>query len=251
MARLLVSVRSANEAVAAFQGGAAIIDIKEPDHGSLGRAPWSVWRAVRKVVPTAIPLSVALGELPEWLSHDRCTVPANAWTGISYRKLGLAGSGPDWRQDWRCVRALLGDEAGPPWIAVIYADWQMASAPDPQAVLLEALDDAHMAGVLLDTSDKTRPIRIDDRWVKLIEQVRRAGKLMALAGGLDVESISRLGPLAPDIIAVRGAACRDGNRRAEVDPRRVAALARMVSAGNCDQPPTSNATPCASGRSAP
>ncbi|MFM7835691.1 MAG: (5-formylfuran-3-yl)methyl phosphate synthase, partial [Planctomycetaceae bacterium] len=35
--RLLVSVRSADEAVVAATGGADIIDIKEPRHGSLGR----------------------------------------------------------------------------------------------------------------------------------------------------------------------------------------------------------------------
>ena len=38
MAKLLVSVRSADEAEVALEGGADIIDVKEPLHGSLGWA---------------------------------------------------------------------------------------------------------------------------------------------------------------------------------------------------------------------
>ncbi|MGC1717590.1 MAG: (5-formylfuran-3-yl)methyl phosphate synthase, partial [Isosphaeraceae bacterium] len=49
VAQLLVSVRSADEARTALARGASIIDIKEPDHGSLGLAPWSVWRDVHTV----------------------------------------------------------------------------------------------------------------------------------------------------------------------------------------------------------
>src|SRR5271166_6814929 len=53
VARLLISVRSADEARTALAGGASIIDVKEPDHGSLGQAPWSVWRDVHTVASTA------------------------------------------------------------------------------------------------------------------------------------------------------------------------------------------------------
>ena len=37
--RLLVSVRSAAEAEEALAGGAALIDVKEPANGPLGKAP--------------------------------------------------------------------------------------------------------------------------------------------------------------------------------------------------------------------
>ena len=46
MAELLVSVRSADEAKAALAGSADIIDIKEPDHGSLGRASHAALDAI-------------------------------------------------------------------------------------------------------------------------------------------------------------------------------------------------------------
>ncbi len=90
MAQLLVSVRSADEARTALAGGASIIDVKEHDHGSLGQAPWSVWRDVHTVVSTAAPISVALGELPDWLGPHCPIPPAQAWAGISFCKLDLA-----------------------------------------------------------------------------------------------------------------------------------------------------------------
>ena len=39
--RLLVSVRNADEAIAALAGGAHVIDVKEPERGSLGAADTS------------------------------------------------------------------------------------------------------------------------------------------------------------------------------------------------------------------
>ena len=51
---------------------------------------------------------------------------------------------------------------------------------------------------------------------------------MALAGGLDAAAIARLAPLRPDLFAVRGAACRHGDRLAAVDPDRVALLVRAI-----------------------
>ncbi len=228
MAQLLVSVRSADEARTALAGGASIIDVKEPDHGSLGQAPWSIWRDVHTVVSTAAPISVALGELPDWLAPHCPAPPSQAWAGISFCKLGLAGTDVNWQEAWRAVRSRLDDNNGPAWIAVIYADWQSARAPDPESILEQAIGTDRIVGVLVDTWDKTRPIELDERWVSRAVRVRQAGKLVAMAGGLDCRSIATLGQIAPDIVAVRGAACVDGNRRSAIDLGRVAELSRLV-----------------------
>ena len=66
MPALLVSVRSAAEALAARAGGAAVIDVKEPARGPLGRADVDVWREIFAAIPPVVPVSVALGELSEW-----------------------------------------------------------------------------------------------------------------------------------------------------------------------------------------
>jgi len=182
------------------------------------------------VVATAAPISVALGELPEWLTPHCPVPPSQTWAGISFCKLGLARADVNWQQAWRAVRSRLDDNNGPAWIAVIYADWQSARAPDPESILEHAVSTDRIVGVLVDTWDKTRPIELDDRWVSRAGRVRQAGKLVAMAGGLDSQSIATLGRIAPDIVAVRGAACVDGNRGLAIDPGRVAELSRLVRA---------------------
>jgi uncharacterized protein (UPF0264 family) len=221
---LLVSVRDAHEARAARAAGAALIDVKEPARGPLGRADVSTWHDVRAVIPDDVPVSVALGDLPDW-ADDGTSGSRLAWpTGLSFVKLGLAGAGRgvDWLQRWRRVRSALGSPA--PWVAVAYADADRADAPSPDQVLDAAISDG-CAGVLLDTFDKTRRGPIDGRWSGWIERARSSGLRIAVAGSLDVGSIRDLrGRLAPDWFAVRGAACVGGDRNAAVDPDRVAML---------------------------
>jgi uncharacterized protein (UPF0264 family) len=229
VAGLLVSVRSVQEAQAALAGGAAVIDIKEPDRGPLGQADPRVWREVRAVVPAAVPVSVALGELHEWRRGGRRPPTAEEFTGLAYRKLGLAGAGPGWERDWADLRREWGP--GPAWIAVVYADWTRARAPHPAAIREAALAADDCAGILIDTWDKSRPGRpaVDATWAPWVAEMRRGRPLLlALAGSLDEVAIARLAPLAPELFAVRGAACTGGDRRAAIDRERVAGLVRAI-----------------------
>ncbi len=221
MAGLLVSVRSAEEAEAAVEGGAAVIDVKEPARGPLGRADEATWRAVRRAVPSEIPVSVALGELVEW--RGRRAPPPEAFAGIAFRKVGLAGAGPGWASEWKTLRDAWGGPSG--WVAVVYADWRAAGSPEPAAIIAEA-EEAGCAGVLVDTWNKQVPANWGDcSWLDLLRGVNAFGGLVALAGGLDEATIERLRRLGPDLFAVRGAACLGGDRGARVDAGRVRRLA--------------------------
>ena len=231
MAKLLVSVRSRAEALAALAGGAAIIDVKEPTNGPLGRAPVPVWCEVRDVVPRPIPVSVALGELADEFAGNTVEVPRDAWTGLAYCKLGLANAPEDWQERWRDLRRRLAERSSsvPDWVAVVYIDWKAASAPAPDAVIDTACAIESCRGVLFDSWDKSRCARIDITWKPEVERVRASGRFVAIAGSLDVEAIRRLAPLAPDIFAVRGSACEGGDRLGPIDAERVSLLARAAS----------------------
>src|SRR5690349_2021023 len=61
--RLLVSVRSAQEVEAAVEGGAEIIDAKEPMRGSLGAVDAAELARIADAVPDGMPFSMALGDL--------------------------------------------------------------------------------------------------------------------------------------------------------------------------------------------
>ncbi len=228
-----MSVRDADEAVIACQAGANIIDVKEPNRGSLGRADWSsianVMRRVREI-DSSVPVSVALGELSEVDAAD-CMNLHGRLADVSYAKLGLANAPADWRTRWDRVMSALPSEVGR--VAVAYADWEQANSPDPLDVVRFA-SKRRCKIVLVDTFSKVGGSlfkRLSKDQVKqLIRAVHDHGMRSAMAGSLDSDAIETLLPMNPDIIAVRGAVC-DGERIGTIVAEKVRGISRLVSVG--------------------
>jgi uncharacterized protein (UPF0264 family) len=220
--RLLVSVRSAAEAEAALEGGADLLDVKEPDRGPLGRANEAVVREVVLRMAGRRPVSAALGELARE-PHP----PAVA--GLTYGKWGL-GSWPASR-DWR--QALRDSTSVSPFqtVTVAYADWQKAGAPPALEVLQFALSRPGSV-LLLDTFGKAPGHTLLD-WLpipqihELCQRCRQAGVRVALAGSLGLEEVRALLCARPDWFAVRGAACT-GGRLGSICAGKVRALANLM-----------------------
>lgn len=233
MTQLLVSVRSAEEAAAALRGGAALIDVKEPRHGSLGRAKEAVIAEVTRLVGGRCPVSAALGELLE----DRGEVWPIEEAPLSFVKWGLAGcaahGGAVWRNElWLAARGLTERQPSCRAVAVAYADWRQAHAPRPEEVCDFAI--THATGAfLVDTWHKDGSTLLD--WLSLTEierlreRCRAAGVPMALAGSLGSAEIQTLLPLRPDWFAVRGAVCQGRQRGAAIDEGKVRQLAALLS----------------------
>jgi len=222
--RLLVSVRSAEEAVAALDGGASIIDIKEPQRGSLGRADDATITAILNAVAGRKLVSAACGELLE-------NLPLPQTNRLAYVKWGLANCGPIRNLASRLEKAAAKLPGLCRAVAVAYADWQRAQAPAPEAVFRLARD--HRWGaVLIDTWKKDRKSLLDfltlNRMQGLVKECQEAGIPVALAGSLNRSSIESLRPLCPAIVAVRGAVCLDGNRNKEIDSDRVRRLSALL-----------------------
>jgi uncharacterized protein (UPF0264 family) len=229
--RLLVSVRSAAEAEAALQGGADLIDVKEPARGPLGQADDATLVAVIARVAGRRPVSAARGELvPDVrLPHRR---------GLSYVKWGLAGwlGRPGWRDILRPLRADAGP-AGPGVVVAAYADWCRAAAPPVEEVAAFAREQPGSI-LLIDTYDKgrqrpaTNGLTLLD-WLPLpaltalCASCREAGVYVAVAGSLGPGQVAAVRAARPDWLAVRGAACR-GGRDGTVSAALVRALARLL-----------------------
>ncbi len=114
------------------------------------------------------------------------------------------------------------------WVAVAYLDWNLARAPDPDLIIEEATRIDGCSWILFDTWDKSvrGDVRPDvSRWIR---KAREAGRSVALAGSLDEAAIRRLRSSGADLFAVRGAACRGGDRNASIDAERVARLAEAA-----------------------
>ncbi|HWB08536.1 MAG TPA: (5-formylfuran-3-yl)methyl phosphate synthase [Pirellulales bacterium] len=228
MTRLLVSVRSLDEARLAAEAGVDLIDLKEPRHGSLGRVASDVARLVCERFSPARPLSMALGELADWSDADWETVPRIP-PGILFAKVGLAGCGriSGWAQIWQ--RAI---DTFPPQcraVGVVYADWRNADAPSPDAVIEAAA--AGCRALLIDTWRKDRGnvfAHCTSSAIRpLFRRAKELGLLTVLAGSLGSDEVEDALSLSPDYLAVRGAVC-DGPRDGELNPHKLRQWRELV-----------------------
>lgn len=217
MTQLLVSVQSADEALAALAGGADIIDVKEPAAGALGRAPEATLRAVVGAVAGVRPVSATIGDMPLMPEPVLAAVCATAATGVDIVKIGF------FEGDRTATLAALARVAkeGVRWAAVFFAD---------RSLDLDLVDLCAAAGayaVLLDTADKAAGSLLHHRSLPslgvFIERARAHRLLVGLAGALQGEDVPRLLPLTPDFLGFRSAVTA-GRRDGPLDRGRLARL---------------------------
>jgi uncharacterized protein (UPF0264 family) len=244
---LLVSVRCADEVATAVDGGAEIIDVKEPSHGSLGMATLETLAACAVVVPEHLLWTVAGGELVEHklVEHNESGSAAGqgvagqgvAGQGVAFSlhslerlpdaiKFGLSQcEGTSWEHVFQNVAKQLPECVQA--IPVAYADRQAASSPAVDTVL-EAAARHGWETVLVDTFDKLQSGSLLDLVaVETIEQwvarARDLGVRIVLAGRLSLQDVPVVAACEPMAVAVRSAVCVGGrNGRVDIE------LVRMV-----------------------
>jgi (5-formylfuran-3-yl)methyl phosphate synthase len=229
--KLLVSVRSAEEAAVALAGGASIVDAKEPEAGALGAVAPVVLTEIRQVVPVRVPLSAALGDVatPEEIERifGAIDVP------LAFVKVGFLGVDDPSRVQSLLAMAVRRAEllaARPGVVAVAYADWRRAGGPPPHS-FPALLRDTGAHGLLVDTALKTvgtlRDFLPAGELLALGGALRLHGLGYALAGSLALSDVPLIQGAGADILGVRGAVC-DGGRNGRVQLELVRALAAEV-----------------------
>ncbi len=232
MLRLLVSVRSLHEALAAARAGAHFIDLKEPAAGALGGLPTRriarIVQALRALHPAA-PISATIGDLPA-ASQDEILrrVAAVSACGVDYVKVGIAaGAGT------RAATALLDRLAscGTAIVPVLIAD----DGIDDR--LVEAALRARVfPALMLDTVDKRAGSLLQRHpraaLAAFVERARSHGCLAGLAGALRAADLAALVALAPDFAGFRSAVCA-GDRAGALDAERVRDLGARVAEATC------------------
>jgi uncharacterized protein (UPF0264 family) len=214
--RLLVSVATADDARAAVEGGADLVDAKDPEKGALGAVTPARFAEIAGAVRGARPLTAALGDLHDAADTTALTTLAvqAAGAGATLVKIGLHGTcdaGAATRLATAVVRGLGTSPCGV--VLVAYAD-----APPESSLLLDALIDVAATcgarGVLLDTMDKSGGSLFDvltDRQVNTwVAAAHARGLIAALAGKLTTDGVSRAANAGADIAGVRGAVCVGG-----------------------------------------
>jgi len=233
--RLLVSVRAEEEVAAALDGGADIIDAKEPSHGSIGAVSPSVLGRIIERVPAEYPLSIALGDVanPRQVELAISALDLPRRIGPIYLKVGFAAVTSTYAVAEllrTAVQAAAGHSACPHIIAVAYADYSLTQTVHAESIMAAALD-AGCAGILLDTFRKIGGNLLTwyptDALARWIGDGRESGLLTAIAGGLGTKEVAGVSALEPDVLGVRGAAC-DGGRTGGVNSIRVAQLRALL-----------------------
>lgn len=228
MSKLLVSVISAEEALLALEGGADIIDMKNPLEGALGALPLSVVTEAVAAVNGRRITSATTGDLPMQPIEVCEAVMQMAATGVDLIKVGFFG---DERSNAACVEALqpLIVQHHLSIVAVLMADLS------PQFALLPLLRKAGFWGVMLDTANKDGRnllAHIEQEKLQIFLQMAE-GLQTGLAGSLKMENIDTIARLNPSYIGMRGAACEGLDRVARLCKSRVAALSGLLY--NCNK----------------
>ncbi len=235
---LLVSVATADDARAAVDGGADIVDAKDPGAGALGAVTLERLREIREAVAGARPLTAALGEATNEAALE-CDARAYAEAGATLIKIGLLGTIDVSRAESllsAAVRGVSGTACGV--VAVAYADAIEAAALSPGDVIYVAAR-AGARGVLIDTMHKHGPgllgvmsIGNVSSWVT---RARAAGLLVAVAGKLTAGDLSVIDRMGADVAGVRGAVCL-GDRAGAVSARLVRELVTSRAASELAAP---------------
>jgi uncharacterized protein (UPF0264 family) len=226
MTQFLASVRSREEAAIALEGGADIIDLKDPAKGALGALDPARSREIVRFMAGRRPLSATVGDLRGCHDRVREAVARTAALGVDFVKVGLFDAGI--ARGRLIARLAPLAEQGVRLVAVLFADRD----GDPDC--LDALGEAGFAGAMLDTAEKSggnlRCRRSRGELRRFIAAAHAAGLFCGLAGSLRIDDVAPLLGLEPDYLGFRGSLC-GGARTTGLDAAAVRAVRARIPAG--------------------
>ena len=228
---LLVSVISPAEAQAALEGGADVIDIKNPAEGALGAPLPGIIEDICRNYKGKRPVSVALGEFPGKTGAAALAALGAAQFQPDYLKIAFGAEATrseivatlrEIRQGVRFVQP-----EGIPLVAVVYAD-TLPRAAWTLKDFVAYVQEGSAQGCLIDTWEKkgtSLPQYLSRQQIgDFIDYCHEHELFCGLAGSLKLEEIEPLLNLKPDLIGVRSAACGGDRLHGKVTPARVEAL---------------------------
>lgn len=215
---LLISPINTEEALEAIEGGADIVDVKNPKEGSLGASfPWII-KGVREMTPKDMLVSATLGDVPYKPGTVSLAAMGALVSGADYIKVGLYGtSNYDEALEVmeNVVRTVRENSSDAVVVASGYADAHRIGAISPMEIPKVAAD-AGADLAMLDTAVKDGKTLFDfmdmDDLQKFVNEIHDYGLKSALAGSVKKDQLKPLYDINCDVVGVRGAACVGGDR---------------------------------------
>jgi hypothetical protein len=231
----LISPINTQEAREAINGGADIIDVKNPKEGSLGaNFPWMI-RNIREITPENMQVSATLGDVPYKPGTVSLAAAGAIASGADYIKVGLYGT-KNYSEALEVMENVVRtvDEFNSDAIVVAsgYADAHRVGAVDPMEIPRVAADSGSDLA-MVDTAVKDGKTLFDfmneETISKFTEETHNYGLKSALAGSVTQEQMPLLAELGCDVAGIRGAACIGGDRNSgSIHHEAVARLKQMV-----------------------
>jgi len=215
---LLISPINTEEAHEAIEGGADIIDVKNPKEGSLGaNFPWVI-KSIREMTPEDMLVSATVGDVPYKPGTVSLAALGAAVSGADYIKVGLYGT-KNYDEALEVMKNVVKtvNEYSADVIVVAsgYADAHRIGALDPMEIPKVAAD-AGADLAMVDTAVKDGKTLFDfmneEKIARFNNEIHSYDLKSALAGSVKKEHLQTLYNLGTDVVGIRGAACVGGDR---------------------------------------
>jgi uncharacterized protein (UPF0264 family)/TusA-related sulfurtransferase len=228
---LMVSVQNLAEGLEALKGGADIIDVKNLQEALVGSAHPITAKQVRDAAPPERHVSITLGVVPDQIGTVAMACYAAAQLHASSVKVGFMKATYEHAVETlhECKRALEGSQTK--LIGSLFADNPLYGGLDGHLTVKMCKETA-CDGFLIDTLTKDGRNLFDfipepDLRAMVLEG-KEAGMSTALSGHLRMEDLDILARCNPDIVGVRGAVCRKGDRTTAVAWEAVAEFKKQL-----------------------
>ena len=233
----MISVTNPDEAIEAVNGGADIIDVKNPAEGALGASPPWITRRIIQCAGTC-KVSATIGDMPNLPGTASLAALAVAQLKVDYVKIGMLG--PQNVEDAKVlagtvVRTMKEFHLGAKVVIAGYADYENQGCLDPMT-LPKVAHEVNAWGVLIDIREKSSRNLFDyythEDVKKYVQESHRLGVKTALAGSLGKDDTQLIFHTGADIMGARRKVCKKQNNELIIDTNKVRDLVNIVKRTN-------------------
>lgn len=219
--KLLISPFNVEEAKIVIKSSVVdIIDVKNPLEGSLGANFPNVIAEIAGLVKNngnGLQISATIGDLGNFPGTASLAALGAATLGLDYIKVGIKIQEKESAAYLmkKVTRAIKDFDQDIQVVAATYADFERFGAIDP-LILPEIVVQSGADVAMIDTGIKDGKTLFDflnkEKLGKFVSDSKQNGIRTALAGSINVEHVTPLKEIGPDIIGVRGAVCEKNDR---------------------------------------
>lgn len=222
MTQLLISVKNVEEALAALETGADIIDLKDPHNGALGALDIAMSKQIIRAIDGRVILSATVGEQHESINALLEAIYSYHQIGTGIIKLAvndlLADS--DFKTEIRKITA-----KNIKLVAVFFADEAI------DFIQLKQISALGFFGAMLDTKQKQKNLTqlTTENDLRLFSQACVTNRLKyGFAGSLQAQQVDQLVAFNPTYLGFRGGVCEGFDRGLILLPQKVKDIKKLL-----------------------